>query len=208
LRPREILSDLSFPSMNRKRRRALAAQADNLADLQNTYGPGRPNGTKRRPQRPLGNSRQALLRRLRRDHPQLHELVLSGQISPFRAAVVAGFRQPPGKQPKRPADPTEQGHNDSDVLLELWLGPHPGRGSLFDTPEELRAAWDKHKAEVMRMWARGGHRPRGFWEFETDLKFPGYDAEPAFLLKHDLLSEAERRQLEAQWAAERQRRPP
>jgi hypothetical protein len=118
-----IPSHLSSLPMNRKRRRAIQAQADDVADRLNEYGPGRPDGAKRRPRRPLGNSRQALLRRLRHDHPQLHELVLSGQISPFRAACVAGFRRPPGKKPTRPVDPTEEGQQHPTGLVQKIASP-------------------------------------------------------------------------------------
>jgi hypothetical protein len=173
-----------------KRRRRAQAEADERADKQNLFGSGRPDGAKRRPQRPQGNSRQALLRRLRRDHPELHRLVLSGEVTPFRAAVVAGFRKPPGKKPQRPVDPTEQGH--SEILLELWLGPHPDRGSVFETREQLEAAWLRHKAEVMARWAQRCHRPAAYWELELCEDHPGYDREPAVLHERGLLTEAER----------------
>jgi hypothetical protein len=179
--------------MNRKRRRAIQAQADDVADRLNEYGPGRPDGAKRRPRRPLGNSRAAILRRLRHGHPQLYELVLSGQISPFRAAIAAGFRKSPGPRPKRLSDPTEEGR--SEILLELWLGPGHN-GSLFADADELRQAWTRHRAEVMRMWGSHCRRPQGWWEFEAgDLERPDdYDDEPRVLFEHDLLSEEERQE--------------
>jgi hypothetical protein len=154
--------------------------------------------------RPVGTSRAAILRRLRRDHPELHRLVLSGEVTPFRAACAAGFRRPPGKKSKRLVDPTEEGHHE--VLLELWLGPGH-HGSVFADADELRAAWLRHRDKVMELWGRNGRRPQGWWEFEAgDLERPDdYDDEPAFLLKHGLLSEAERAEFEA---AERRQRPP
>jgi hypothetical protein len=139
---------------------------------------------------------------LRRDHPELHSLVLSGEISPFRASVVAGFRRPPGKKPSRPVDRTEEGHHE--MLLELWLGPHPDRGSVFADADELRAAWLKHRDKVMELWGRNGRRPQGWWEFEAgDLERPPYDDEPLFLYERGLLSAEEATKLEAQWAAEK-----
>lgn len=41
---------------------------------------------------PTGTSKQAALRRLRRDQPDLHERVLTGKISAHAAMVEAGFR--------------------------------------------------------------------------------------------------------------------
>jgi hypothetical protein len=162
----------------------------------NQRGPGQPTGPRKTfKTRPVGTSRAAILRRLRRDHAQLYELVLSGEITPFRAACVAGFRRPPGRTPKLPADPTEPGHHD--VLLELWLGAHPDRGSVFETREQLQAAWVRHRDEVMRLWGTRGRRPMGFYEFELCEDHPGYDAEPRFLYERGLLSPDERTQYEA-----------
>lgn len=42
--------------------------------------------------RPLGNSSEQALRKLRKDRPDLHEQVLAGNLSPHRAMVEAGFR--------------------------------------------------------------------------------------------------------------------
>src|SRR5437899_1274685 len=94
-------------AVDEKRRRAFDAQSDDLKDRLNEFGSGRPDGGKRRPKRPQGNSREVLLRKLRAHHPELHALVLSGEISPFAAAVAAKFRKRPGRQPKRPVAPLE-----------------------------------------------------------------------------------------------------
>lgn len=40
-----------------------------------------------------GNSIEYTLRRLRKDHPELHEKVLSNEMSPNQAAIEAGFRK-------------------------------------------------------------------------------------------------------------------
>jgi hypothetical protein len=78
---------------------AFRARRDDLQDRLNEFGAGQPDvvagAAKRRPRRAL---RPCILRRLRRDFPQLHQLVLDGQISPHRAAITAGFRA--GRQPK------------------------------------------------------------------------------------------------------------
>jgi hypothetical protein len=41
-----------------------------------------------------GTSREAALRRLRKDRPDLHEQVLSGELTPHEAMLEAGFRKP------------------------------------------------------------------------------------------------------------------
>ena len=43
--------------------------------------------------RPAGNSRDAALRRLRKDQPELHAKVLSGELSAHAAMVEAGYRK-------------------------------------------------------------------------------------------------------------------
>jgi len=87
-------------------------------------------------------------------------------------------------------------------LQELWLGAHPTTGSLFHTREELVAAWEAGRAVVMRLWAHGGRRPRGWWEFDTDVKYPGYDRERSTLWKAGVLSDVETIDLMAEWRRE------
>lgn len=137
------------------------------------------------------------MRRLRRDFPELHRLVLDGTLSPFRAAVAAGFRKKPGPRPKRPIDRLEEGHHEQ--MLELWLGPGH-RGSIFNDASELREAWIKHRDQVMALWGSNCRRPAAWWELETDLEYPGYDHESRVLYEHGLLTEAERTQFESEHA--------
>ena len=146
--------------MDRKRRDALRAQRDDLADRQNEYGSGQPDvlagAAKRRPLRPQGNSRAAILRRLRHDYPQFHALVLNGTLSPHRAAIAAGFRKPPGRRPKhRPIDPSDITH---DQEMELWLGAG-SNGSVFKDEDERREAWTRHRERLMALWGQHGRRP-------------------------------------------------
>jgi hypothetical protein len=49
---------------------------------------------------PTGTSREAALRRLRKDRPDLHEQVINGELTPHRAMVVAGFRNETMTVPK------------------------------------------------------------------------------------------------------------
>jgi hypothetical protein len=44
---------------------------------------------------PTGNSRDAALRRLRKDRPDLHKEVIAGKKTAHRAMVEAGFRKAP-----------------------------------------------------------------------------------------------------------------
>ena len=86
-------------------------------------------------------------------------------------------------------------------LEELWLGPSHN-GSLFDSPEALRAAWDRGRDVVMRLWARDGKRPMGWWEFEAaalGLEFLGLDRQEQYLFERGALEEAETTELLRIW---------
>src|SRR5262245_8893110 len=89
-------------------------------------------------------------------------------------------------------------------LQELWLGcSHDG--SNFSGEEELRDAWDRGRAVVMRLWARGGKRPQAWWYLEAPglgLKWPGYDRQRSYLFEHNALGEEECEQLLAGWRKE------
>jgi hypothetical protein len=45
-------------------------------------------------ERPTGTSREAALRRLRTQRPDLHAEVIAGRLTPHAAAVIAGMRPP------------------------------------------------------------------------------------------------------------------
>ena len=47
----------------------------------------------RNSKRPTGTSVATTIRRLRKDRPDLHELVLNGKLSAHAAAIEAGFRR-------------------------------------------------------------------------------------------------------------------
>jgi len=44
-------------------------------------------------ERPSGNSSAAFIRRLRKDRPDIHARVLSGEITPHAGMIEAGFRR-------------------------------------------------------------------------------------------------------------------
>lgn len=72
-------------------------------------------------QRPVGNSADQALRKLRADAPSLHGRVLAGELSPHAAMVEAGFRR---KSITVPLDPeraaaTLARHFDPDELTDL-----------------------------------------------------------------------------------------
>ena len=86
-------------------------------------------------------------------------------------------------------------------LQELWLGP--GDRSVFDSPEQLRDAWDRGRDVVMRLWGSHGRRPMAWWNFEAgDLEHPGYFRERSVLWRAGVLSQQERTELEHQWKVE------
>lgn len=60
---------------------------------QHASGPQQTTGNNVPELRPEGNSAAKALRRLRKDRPDLHARVLSGELSPHAAAVEAGFRR-------------------------------------------------------------------------------------------------------------------
>jgi hypothetical protein len=190
--------------VDRKRREALRARQDDIADRLNEYGPGQPDdiagAAKRRPRRPQGNSRACILRRLRRDYPQLHQLVLDGVLSPHRAAIAAGFRKVPGPKPKRrPADPLEL---SPDQAQELWLGAG-ANGSVFQDESERHAAWLKHRDRLMELWGAHGRRQLAWWCYEApaDLDYD-YSCEQSTLYEAGLLSETEMAELTVRWKYE------
>ena len=86
-----------------------------------------------------------------------------------------------------------------DELQELWLGP-THRGSLFRSREELRDAWARGRDLAMELWAKGGHRPMGWWQFERPpgLKFD-FNHKASILYDANLLAEDERRELVRHW---------
>jgi hypothetical protein len=89
-----------------------------------------------------------------------------------------------------------------DELQELWLGPSPQNGSLFDSEAELRAAWERGRDVVMRLWAHSGRRPQIWWHIEAPalgLAWPGYDRQQRYLYEAGILPEAEALELMQTW---------
>jgi hypothetical protein len=125
---------------------------------------------------------------------------LDGELTPFRAAVAAGFRRRPGRKPKpRPVDPSDITREQE---MELWLGASH-HGSAFSSEDERRAAWIRHRERLMVMWGTNGRRPLAWWCFEApdDLDYD-YASEKSALYDAGLLSESEKAELVARWRHE------
>ena len=91
------------PADRARAKAARAAQRADAADRANLRPPGRPKKNvsitqnDRNISRPVGTTRAAALRRLRKDRPDIHARVLAGELSPHAGMIEAGFRnrQPP-----------------------------------------------------------------------------------------------------------------
>jgi len=85
-----------------------------------------------------------------------------------------------------------------DRELELWLGPG-SQGSLFESNEERREVWFRHRDRLMEMWGRRGRRPMAWWTYEAPFAYPGFDRETVVLYEAGLLGETELAELTAEW---------
>jgi hypothetical protein len=183
----------------KKQRRAARAQSDDIQDRMNEFGPGRPGGplgfAPKRKGRPTGSV--ALIRRLRRNHPELHQQVLAGELTPHRAAIAAGFLRKP-REPK----PTVSAMAITPLQeMDLWLGPSH-HGPAFASEEERRRLWTEHRDRLLRLFGQDGRRPMAWWKYESPVPFPGLRRQRSTLYEHGLLGAAEARALVADWRAE------
>jgi hypothetical protein len=187
-----------------KHRRALRAQRDDLQDRNNLYGVGRPSGqlgtAPKRKGRPTGYSRAAIIRRLRRYNPELHQLVLEGTLTPRHAAILAGFLRRPGEPKHSVVVPIAAAITPLQEQ-ELWLGSSH-RGSAFASDEERRRLWVENRDLLMRRWANAGTRPQAFWKYDSPIPFPGPARERSTLWAAGLLGKQEMRALEVYWREE------
>jgi hypothetical protein len=177
------------------------------------HGGPRTKGQRNPETMPTGVRRDYILRRLERDgRHDLAEAIREGRVSAYTIAVELGWT-------KR-AEPVSGNLNaakrrrfqlravtgeglDAGRMLELWLGPNPSQGSLFNSREELEQAWQEHGAEIMARWGSHGRRPQIWWELAAgDLEHPGYSRERSTLWRAGVLSEVERSELEHEWRQE------
>jgi len=159
---------------------------------------------------PHGTSKAYILGRLRREgRTDFVEAIAAGKITALAAACELGWvKRPPtlsvltnqAKQRQRQFRAIA-GDNRLGVYQELWLGPGHN-GSVFGSREELLAAWQEYRAEVMRLWGSHGRRPMGWWQLDPEaekLEYPGYNHERSYLYEAGVLSEEERSELETEW---------
>jgi hypothetical protein len=62
-----------------------------------------------------------------------------------------------------------------------------------------KAAPVRHRERLMGMFARSGKRPMGWWDYEAEIAYPGYEREQSTLYDAGLLDEEEKAELEAKW---------
>ena len=160
------------------------------------------------PPRQQGTSRAYILDRLRRENrTDLADAVERNEVSAFSVAVSLGWT----KRPPTLAAVTHQarkrrhrfqaidGSLSSSQMMELWLGPNP-TGSLFNSREELEAAWTAHRDELMARHGSHGRRPMIWWELAAgDLRYPGYDRERSALWRAGHLEHDEKLEVERSW---------
>ena len=86
---------------------------------------------------------------------------------------------------------------------ELWLGicTYP----TFESEEERREAWERHRARLMDQFAHNGRRPAAWWTYEAPIPFPGRDVEQSTLFEAGLLGEGEAADLVEWWRSEFER---
>jgi hypothetical protein len=91
--------------------------------------------------------------------------------------------------------------------MDLWLGSGPlFNPEPFKSDAERSAAWFAHRDVLLARHGRHGRRPHGWWSYEAgDLRYPGYNAEPATLYTAGLLGEEEARELVSNWRREFER---
>src|SRR5262249_11355994 len=95
---------------------------------------------------------------------------------------------------------TSRGQLDGIAEMELWLGPSPYLPPAFDSDEQRRELWFRHREQLMEELGGRGRRPAARRRDEAgDLRYPGYDRERSTLYEAGLLAEAERAELLRYW---------
>jgi hypothetical protein len=143
---------------------------------------------------PSSTSRISIIDRLTRaDRLDLVAAIEAGKVSAFAVACAMGWKKRPpilGTGPRNrakrrdavieqlllgngralPAPETDSNGGelslrDSVELCELCYGEDQS-GSCFANREELRAAWEKHRAAAFEVMKGSGHKPAAWHEFE------------------------------------------
>jgi hypothetical protein len=82
--------------------------------------------------------------------------------------------------------------------MHLTYGAAPRWAGAFRDRAQYEAAFKLHYERIMSA-APVGRRPLGWWHVEAKRKYPGFDAERAYLYEHQLLGADERIELVACW---------
>jgi hypothetical protein len=85
-----------------------------------------------------------------------------------------------------------------EMSLQYGKAHHHRPG--FESDEERRRAWYRHRDRLMAAWAKHGKRPEAWWDYESPVPYPrdpDYDA--ATLFEAQLLADGERAKLIAEW---------
>jgi hypothetical protein len=83
--------------------------------------------------------------------------------------------------------------------MSLEWGEAEHRGIAFRTDQERREAWERHRDYLMARCDRG-FRPQAWWDYDCPIPRPrDHDYEKAVLWEAGLLTDQERKDLEAQW---------
>ena len=82
--------------------------------------------------------------------------------------------------------------------MSLDFGEDPRRRT-FESDDDRRASWIRNR-EYLLASCRAGRRPQAWWDYESTVPFPDdSEYEAAALYEADLLSEAEKASLMAEW---------
>jgi hypothetical protein len=164
--------------------------------------------------RPSGGSRAYTISRLERNgRHDLAEAIRDGRVSAYAIATRMGWVRRPQNLHSGPTNAAKRrefqlSHLFPDAsatrrrlqeLQELWLGPNLDQGSLFNSREELKQSWQRHRTEAMRIWGSHGRRPRAFYEFEWQGDPPPYDNEQSCLWRAGTLGPEEKLEVEHRW---------
>jgi hypothetical protein len=91
-----------------------------------------------------------------------------------------------------------------DQEMDLWLGAGPqGNPRLFASQEARQAAWLRHRhLFIGKLPSSPGRRPAAWWEYDSPIRYRGYDRERSILYEAGMLGDGERIALEAEWRHE------
>src|SRR5262249_6606266 len=62
---------------------------------------------------------------------------------------------------------TSRGQLGGIAEMELWLGPFPHLPPAFDSDEQRRELWFRHRDRLMEQFGAHGRRPQAWWRYEA-----------------------------------------